>query len=98
MMAGVLYFAFLNRSLAKLRKLPSKTVHYVFTETQVESTHDLGESKYSWKIIERVWRFPEVWLLFYGRNAFFTLPVDAASREALTFIEEQVKRHGGKIK
>ena len=53
---------------------------------------------YAWSLVTEVWRFPDFWLLMFGRNNFITLPLDSLSAELRAFVLERVEAAGGKIR
>ena len=91
------YVVFLRRSMWKFDRMASKSVAFTFSEDRFTTASDLGSSELSWKAIEQVWRFPEVWLLFAAKTTYVTLPIAEISQSTQDFIVEQVVRHGGRV-
>jgi hypothetical protein len=91
------YVAFLKRSMWKFNRMASKSVVFTFADERFTVVSDLGSSELSWKAIEQVWRFPELWLLFASKTTYITLPIADIDPSAKDFIIEQVVRHGGRV-
>ena len=91
------YFVPLKQGLSRLEKMNSKTVTFHFTEGSLSAESDLGRWEVPWKLIEKIWKFPELWLLFPAQAGHFSLPVAELSDEIRLFITGQVQKHGGKI-
>src|SRR5436189_3597173 len=73
MAGGVLYVGPYRRSLARFERMSVRTSELSFTETGVRMTSDLGQQEFRWQLIDRVWTYPRVWLLFVG-GTYMTLP------------------------
>jgi YcxB-like protein len=74
--AGGVYVAFLRRSLSKFRKMNDPIAEVTISADELRMKSDVADSKVQWRGIEAIWRFPETWLLFLGKNLFITLPID----------------------
>jgi hypothetical protein len=92
-----LYVVSLRRALWKFNRMLSKSIHFTFTESEISSTSDLGSSKFSWRAIMEVWRFPDVWLLFVAKNIYFILPLAELDLSIQAFIADRVAHHGGRV-
>ena len=92
-----LYVAFLRRSLATFRAMDRPTAIFRLTDDTLYSKTTLGSSDIRWEAIEKVWKFPEVWLIFYSRGQYITLPTTALDAEACRFILEKVQRCGAQV-
>ncbi len=57
----------------------------------------IGSATLKWSAIQKVWQYPEFWLIFYSKAQFNTLPIKDIPPEMLQFIQEQVIQAGGKI-
>jgi hypothetical protein len=53
---------------------------------------------FAWSLVTAVWRFPDFWLLMFGRNNFITLPLASLSAELQTFVVDRVVAAGGKVR
>ena len=86
-----------RNALAFFRARTTGTTQFVFDDEGFSAASDLGTSTFRWRIIRKVWRFPEAWLLFYSNGTYSTLPTACLSDELLAFILDRVEEVGGKI-
>lgn len=70
---------------------------WTFSETTLGTKSELGMAEIPWRLVTKVWCFPEVWLLFFGTAGYSTLPTAALSPELQAFILSQVRAGGGKV-
>src|SRR5436190_7962121 len=91
-----LYVVPYRRSLARFERMSAKTAELSFTETGVRMSSDLGQQEFRWQLIDRVWTYPRVWLLFVG-GTYMTLPPGNLGQETKTFVLDHIKQHGGRI-
>ena len=58
-----------------------------------------GQATMRWSSIKRLWRFPEVLLLFWHRkdSNYSILPVETLGSELAQFIQDKVREHGGEV-
>ncbi len=91
------YAAYVRRSLSKFRQMNNPTAEVTISNDEFRLKNSLGDIRLQWRVIEAIWRFPEAWLMFGGKNAFFTLPINAISTEDRELMCAKVKEHGGKI-
>ncbi len=91
-----LYVVPYRRSLARFEGMSAKTAELSFTESGVRMTSDLGQQEFRWQLIDRVWTYPRVWLLFVG-GTYMTLPPGNLDADTKTFVLDHVKQHGGRV-
>jgi len=91
-----LYVVPYRRSLARFERMSAKTAELSFTESGLSMTSDLGRQEFRWQLIERVWTYPRVWLLFVG-GTYMTLPPGNLDQETRAFVLDQIKQHGGRV-
>jgi len=91
------YFAYLNRSLKKFRRMNDPIAEVTISNDVFRMKSSVGESSVQWRVFEAIWRFPDAWLLFTGKNVFLTLPIDAISMEDRELMCAKVKENGGRI-
>jgi len=91
------FFAYLNRSLRKFRRMNDPIAEVIISNDVFGIKSSVGESSLQWRVFEAIWRFPEVWLLFTGKNTFMTLPIDGISIEDRELMCTKVKENGGRI-
>lgn len=75
----------------------SKSANFTFSDESLTVSSDLGKSEMSWRAIEKIWKFPDVWLLFVSKSVFITLPLSDIDASTQEFIAEQTLRHGGRV-
>jgi hypothetical protein len=93
-----LFFVHWLRGLQSLAALRPPTSTWTLTEEFVGQRSSLGESAIAWSALREVWRFPDLWLLVWGRDVFSTIPLDQLPREARQLIERRVKETGGIVR
>ena len=91
-----LYVVPYRRSLARFEGMSAKTAELSFTESGVRMTSDLGQQEFRWQLIDRVWTYPRVWLLFVS-GTYMTLPPGNLDQETKTFVLDHIKQHGGRV-
>ncbi len=91
------YVVYLRRSLATFRRMNDPTVEVTIADDEFRLKSSLVDSSVKWRAIETIWRFPEAWLLFVGKNVFMTLPIDAISMEDRELMCAKVKDNGGQV-
>src|SRR5437867_5663296 len=92
---ATIYVVPYRRSLASFERMSSKTADFSFAETGLRMSSDLGQQEFLWQLVDRVWTYPRVWLLFVG-GAYMTLPIGNLDEETKRFILEQIKHLGGR--
>jgi hypothetical protein len=86
-----------RRSMTALRKMKTPQAKWRFDEDGIGVETDLSTGSIKWRAIEKLWCFPEVWLLFTGKGVYSTLPASSLSHELKTFIINKVQETGAKI-
>ena len=92
-----IYFVYKNRSLKIFKQMESPDAEWHFGDTSFSVKSDIGKGEYRWSAIIKLWRFNNVWLLFYANEAYSTLPVDSMSNEIMEFIRKKIESSCGKI-
>jgi hypothetical protein len=87
----------LKEALEELAKRKSAVVVWRFTEGHISTRSDLATVEISWELIKKVWRFPEVWLLFFSKDNYMTLPLQYVDNELRQFIAAKVTANGGAV-
>jgi hypothetical protein len=96
-MAAV-FFVYRRRSLKTFDEMGSPIALWRFTEETFSADSGMGKAEFKWPVVKKLWRFPDVWLLFYSNQSYSTLPVAEVSAEARQFIEGKIRSHGGIVK
>ena len=61
--------------------------------THVTADSELGAATVGWKSIEKIWEFPEAWLLFVGKQQYVTVPLPALTEELKKAIKTEVEKN-----
>jgi hypothetical protein len=70
--------------------METRTGRFVLREDFIDISSDLGGAQIPWARISEVWEEPAYWMIFMGRNQFFTLPVADVSAMGLDYIRTKV--------
>lgn len=49
------------------------------------------------KTLTLLWRFPEAWLLFTGKDSFTLLPAESLPDDVRRHIVDKVRQNGGEV-
>jgi hypothetical protein len=79
--------------LNRLRRMPSPLVKFIFDEKGIAIESDLGVGTLGWKSIEKIWEFPEAWLLFAGKQQHVTVPISALTEELKQVIKAEIEKN-----
>ncbi|UCD48935.1 MAG: YcxB family protein [Phycisphaerales bacterium] len=93
LLVGV-YFFHRHRALARLARLEDGAVEFRFEEEGLGIASSLGTSMLKWSAFERLWKFPDLWLLFISKQQYLVLPVDELPPEALELVDARVDAAG----
>jgi hypothetical protein len=85
------------RALQGLRALAPPESTWTLTERFVAQKSSLGESAIGWESLLGVWRFPDLWILVWGKDVYSTIPVAQMPRAARDMIERRVTATGGVV-
>jgi hypothetical protein len=96
MMLGL---AYTRAAVAKFKAMSDPTVRWGFDDESITTHSDLGSAQLRWKCVSDVWRFPKVWLLFFGKHGwgYSTLPVEELPPELKEYILARIQSNGGNI-
>lgn len=91
--------AYTHSAVTKFQSMRDPVVRWSFGDNSFAARSDLGSTELKWEALSQVWRFHDVWLLFFGASGwgYSTLPTNALSPEVKEFILSRIKTHGGKI-
>jgi hypothetical protein len=82
-----------SSGLSRLRRMSTPSVKFIFDEKGITADSELGAATVGWKSIEKVWEFPEAWLLFVGRQQYVTVPLPALTEELKDIIKSEVQKN-----
>ena len=95
--AYAIFFVWRARSLAVFRAMGKPLAKWSFAEDAISCESGAGKAELKWSQIKKLWRYGDVWLLFYSSGAYSTLPVETLSGEAKNFIEQRIREAGGRV-
>ena len=95
--AVMVWVTFHRRALGALRKMATPAATFVFDDDGIAVASDLSTGTLKWRTVQKVWCFPEAWLLFVAKGVYSTLPTACLSDEVKGFIVAKLKEHGAKI-
>ena len=93
----VSYRIYLGRSMEKFNRMGEALAKFHFTDERIGIESDIGWTELSWKMIEKVWTYPHVWLVFIAKQGYVTLPVGSLDDELKKFILVSVEKTGGRV-
>lgn len=88
----VFYFLYKKRSVDNFKHFSSNEVVFRFRDEEIEIRSSIGQSHIKWQMIQKLWCFPEVWLLFLSKQQYLILPFDALKEELQDFILKKFRR------
>lgn len=91
------YVVFLRRAFNRFDQMKSKVVAYKFTDDHISTRSDLGFVELPWQTVEKLQRFPDVWLLYFGPTNYTYLPVEQLGEDVQSFIVQQAQKHSVKL-
>lgn len=94
---GGSYFVYLKRSMEKFNRMEMPTAKFYFTDEGIAAESDIGKSEIPWKMIEKIWEYPSVWLVFIAKQGYFILPTANLDEELKQFIRKKVRENNGGI-
>src|SRR3990167_9322141 len=89
------YVTYVSRSMSKFRRMNDPTAEVTISNDEFHMKSSLADTRLQWRAIEAIWRFPEAWLIFMGKNLFATLPIDGIGIEDRELMCAKVRENGG---
>jgi hypothetical protein len=87
----VSYFISLRSSMKKFNRMETPTAKFRFTDERIGIESNIGWTELSWKMIEKIWEYPSVWLIFIAKQGYVTLPTANHDDELKQFIVRKVR-------
>ena len=84
------YLLHYRLGMAKLRRMGTPHAVLRVDDSAFLVSSQSGTFSVPWETFSDVWRFPEYWLLIWGRGQFLTLPLDDLSDEIRSFISSRI--------
>jgi len=96
---GAAYF-FIHwlRARQGLAALDPPVSTWTLTEETIAQKSSLGESAIAWASLLGVWRFPDVWILVWGKDVYSTIPAAQLPADARALIERRARETGAVVK
>lgn len=91
------YVVHMGRSLKRLRRMKRPEAVLELGEERFKVTSDIGSSEIQWSLVRKLWRFENIWLLFFSGSEFMSIPVAELPAEARSFIEARLVANGAEI-
>jgi hypothetical protein len=96
-MMGATYLVHLRRSLERLRRMGEPKATLELGEERFRITSGSGSSEIEWSLVRQIWRFQDVWILFFSASEFMLLPTAALPADAQALILEKAKTAGARV-
>lgn len=97
-LGAAIFFIHWLRALDGLKVLDPPRSTWTLTEESIAQKSNLGESAIAWQSLLGVWRFPDLWILVWGRDVYSTIPTAQLPRDARAMIERRAKETGAVVK
>jgi YcxB-like protein len=89
----ILWWKTERSGLARLHRMSTPNVKFVFDDHGVTTDSELGAATVGWKSIEKIWEFPEAWLLFADKRQYVTVPRNAMTGDLKQVIKTEVEKN-----
>ena len=90
-------FVWRRRSLAMFHEMSDPVAEWSFSDNGITTHSNLGTAELKWSTFKRLWKFPDVWLLFHPSGTYSTLPTQDLTDDAKGLIERKLKEHGASV-
>ncbi len=80
------YIIILRRFFFRLQSMGKWEATLELMDNSFRVSSGAGNAEVKWTLIRKVWRFHEVWILFFSADEIMTLPVKNLSKENQKFI------------
>ena len=92
-----LYITHYRNALQVLKKMGAPEGTFTASESSLSLSSGAGSGTFPWSAVTELWQFPDLWLMFFSKSQYVTLPLADFSPEAKAFVLERVRASGGKI-
>jgi hypothetical protein len=86
-----------RRSLARFEALADGAAELGFDEDGFLTRSALGEQRFDWRWVERVWTYPRFWMVFLRGSNYMLIPTAGLDDVTSAFVRERVEASGGRI-
>ena len=97
LVSGAVALRYVSQARRKFTAMGDPLVVWRFSEATVGTRSGLGTTEVPWQLVTKVWRFDDVWLLFFGHGGYSTLPTAPLGDDVRDFIVRRVEACGGKV-
>jgi hypothetical protein len=87
----------MNRALTTLRRMTNPEAQFIIDDSGIAVSSDLGSGSITWQAFQKMWCFPEAWLLFVSKGAYSTMPTACLTPSAKQFILDKLNENNIKI-
>ena len=91
------FLIYRTRMLTTFRQLDSPTILITLTDSGLTTRSELDGSDVSWRRVNKVSMFPEMWLLFISGATYYAIPTELLTEETRQFIRDKVRDHRGAV-
>ena len=93
----LVYVVHYKRSINKFKAMNPKSASLAVSESEFSLSSSLGTVSLTWQAISEVWVYENMWLIFFSKYQFSTIPLSGISEEEQVYFLAQIKLAGGKI-
>lgn len=90
----LVHHAYSRRAIIAFRKRENPQTTFSFDDEGIGASSELATGHVKWPAVEKLWCFPEAWLVFLGKNSYWTLPTTCLTDDIKQFITNKLKEHG----
>lgn len=76
-----------------LSQMSQPVFRYYFSDEGIRFESELGSSLSSWKMFQRLSRYPDLWLLFTDEANYVVLPLTQMTPDAQQLLERKCREH-----
>ncbi|ENN88875.1 hypothetical protein RHSP_11162 [Rhizobium freirei PRF 81] len=88
-MIAAMWIAHHRNTVGKYRQMRTPRALLTFRDQGLDVVSDLGSATIPWSTIIEIWERPAYWMIFVGRNQFFTLPLETLSTADRDFLRSK---------
>lgn len=85
------FFRIRQVALEKFARMPSQQAKFNLTERGLDLVSEYGHSEIFWNSIERVLKYPRVWLFVIHGAGYFTMPIEGVEEDVRQYILSRIE-------
>ena len=97
LVAVMVCVVFHRRALGTLRRMGKPVATFTFDDSGIGIASNLSTGTVKWQAVQKLWCFPEAWLLFFAKGVYSTIPTACLTGETKNFIVKKLQEQGTKI-